>query len=102
MAEVIERVAKLEERFDGVTAALAEVKAEIRDLRAEFRAELQGGLSGIRAEMQGGFGALRAEIHAESANLRAEMQTQFRWLLGGLGGVVLAVLVAIATGAFGR
>jgi hypothetical protein len=105
MAEVVERVARLEERFDGVTSALTEVKESIHrvevrldaglaEVRAEIR-DLRTGLTGLRAEMQETSAALRTEINSEVAALRDEIQTQFRWLMSGLGGVVLAVLVAM-------
>ena len=76
MADVVERVARLEERSDGMTGAMAELKIEI----AELRSDLKGGFSEVRAEVGG---------------LRAHMDNQFRWIMGGLGAATLAVLVAV-------
>lgn len=83
MAEVVERVARLEERFDGVTAAIADLKVTV----SELDARMQSGFAEVRAE----FSALRSE----SAGIRAEMNTQFRWIMGGIGSAALVILVAI-------
>ena len=90
MAELAERVARLEERFDGVTAAIADLKVTIRDLDSR----MQAGFAEMRSEFRGEF----SSIHADSARIRADMNTQFRWLMGGIGGAALAILVAILKG----
>ena len=97
MAEVAERVAKLEERLDSLTTGLAEVKAAVRDEAATLRAEVRADMAGLRAEMRAGEAGLRAEMQREFADLRTEMNTQFRWLMAGIGSTTLAVLVALFT-----
>ena len=109
MAEVVERVARLEEKYDAVRQDLADVKAAVarvdgrleaglRDARSESRT----GLADLRADMNIGFAehraeanALRSEMTAGFAAMRQEMQTHFRWMMGGLGGAVLAILLAM-------
>jgi hypothetical protein len=76
MAELAERVARLEERFDGVAAAIADLKVAIKDLDSR---------------MQVGF----SEMRSESAGIRGEMNTQFRWIVGSIGSAALAILVAV-------
>ena len=76
MAEVTERVTRLEERFDGMTSAIAELKIEVAELRAEVRS---------------GF----AEVRAGMSGIRGEMNTQFRWVMGGIGSATLTILVAV-------
>lgn len=69
MAEVVERVARLEERVDGLTTSLIDLKQAVRDLDAR---------------MEAGFNGMRSEMHS-----------QFRWVMGGIGGALLAILLAI-------
>jgi len=85
MAEVAERVARLEERLDGMTGAMAELKIEI----AELRLEMKSGFAEMRAE----FSAVRREFGAEGSGIRGEMNTQFRWIMGGIGGATLTIIV---------
>lgn len=92
MAEVIERVAKLEERFEGLTAGITDIRVSIRDLDARMQADFRD----VRAEMDRGFSDVRAEMRQGVSELRTEMHTQFRWVMGGIGGAVMAILLAIA------
>jgi chromosome segregation ATPase len=69
MAEMVERVAKLEERTDAVTSSITELRSAIRDLDTRMLA---------------GFTEVRSEMH-----------TQFRWVMGGIGGATLAILLAV-------
>ena len=59
-----------------MTSAIAELKIEVAELRAEVRS---------------GF----AEVRAEMSGIRGEMNTQFRWVMGGIGGATLTTLVAV-------
>jgi hypothetical protein len=113
MAEVVERVARLEERFDGMTTAIAELKVEVKDLRvevrdldtrmrtgfAELREEMHTGSSEVRSDMQAEFAAVRSEMQTGFAAVRSEMHsemhTQLRWIMGGIGGALLATLLAV-------
>jgi tetrahydromethanopterin S-methyltransferase subunit B len=69
MVEMIERMAKAEERMDALTKAIDDVKQAIRD---------------VDTRMESGFSSLRAEMNA-----------QFRWLIGGIASAMLAILLAI-------
>lgn len=69
MAEMIERMAKAEERMDAMAVAIEDLKQSIRDLDARMEAGFSG--------------------------LRAEMNAQFRWLMGGIASAMLAILLAI-------
>jgi len=80
MAEVMERVAKLEEQFDGVSQHLANLEASIA--RVEDR--LDARLARVEGRLDSGL-----------AEIRLEMHTQFRWIMGGIGSATLAILLAI-------
>lgn len=69
MAEMIERMAKAEERMDAMAVAIEDLKQSIRDLDARMEAGFSG--------------------------LRAEMNAQFRWLMGGIASAMLAILLTI-------
>jgi hypothetical protein len=89
MAEMVERVARLEERQDSVAAALGELKLTVSDLDSR----MQAGFAELRADMRSESVAVRSEF----ASLRAEMSTQFRWILGGIGSAAIAILIAVLT-----
>jgi len=124
MTEVVERVAKLEEQFDAVAQTLTDIQSEMRTGFVEIkqsvarlderldaglntgRAELQAGLADVRSEMrtgladvrnelQTGLADVRSEMRTCFAELRSEMRTQLRWMLGGIGGATLVILLAI-------
>jgi len=76
MAEIMERVAKVEERYDGLAYIQTDLKESMRVLEAR---------------MDAGFIEVRGEFKA----IRAEMHSQFRWVLGGIGGAVLTIIVAM-------
>jgi len=90
MAEVVERVARLEERSDGVTAAIADLKVTV--------SELDGRMQTGFAEMRNDFSAVRGEL----SGIRSEMNTQFRWLMGGVGSSALVILVAVLAAILAR
>lgn len=69
MVELVERMAKAEERMDALTNSLEDLKQSVRSLDTR---------------MEAGF-----------AGLRAEMNAQFRWVMGGIGSAALAILLAI-------
>lgn len=60
---------KREERFDAVATSITELKSAMRDLDAR--------------------------MHAGFTEVRSEMHTQFRWVMGGIGGATLAILVTV-------
>lgn len=73
---MVERVAKLEERFDGL---------------AYMQADLRQTMQTLEARMDAGF----VEVRGELKDIRVEMHTQFRWVIGSIGGAVIAILVAL-------
>lgn len=83
MAELAERVARLEERFDGVTAAITDLKVAV--------GKLDDRILELRSEMRSEFVAVRSD----AAGIRADMNTQFRWVMGGIGSAALAILIAV-------
>ena len=85
MAELAERVARLEERFDGVTVAIADLKAAIGKLEARVDAGF--------IEVRGEFSAVRSGF----AGIRGDMKSNFRWIMVAGGSATLAILVAILT-----
>ena len=94
MAEVMERVAQLEGRFDGLASSLADLKMAIARVDKgvlEVRQSIQQAEAGFSARLDSECGAVRCEIR----NLRTELHTQFRWIMGGIGGAVLAIVLAI-------
>lgn len=83
MAGVTERVARLEERFDGVTDAIADLKVSV--------SKLDNRVAELRSEMRSEFTAVRGE----SACIRADMTNQFRWIMGGIGSAAMVILGAV-------
>lgn len=98
MASLDERVAYLERRMEVHTAVMADLRADVRGIRAELgqvRSELRTEAGQLRTEM----GQLRAEMHAGMGELRSDirrldqkMDRHFTWLVGMLVGVLLALL----------
>lgn len=80
MTEVVERVARLEEQFDAVDQKLTDVQNEMR--------------TGF-AEMKQAIAHTDSRLDTGLAELRTEMRTQLRWMLGGIGGATLVILLAI-------
>jgi hypothetical protein len=94
---------ELSKRLDGLTQALGELRADLRQgidqlrqevhagdaaLRqeiAQFRQEVQAGDAALRQEMQAGLAAVRQEIAQlrvqELGQIRLEMQAYFRWTI---------------------
>lgn len=112
MADLDERVTRLEERSDAHTrmmeqvltgmsdlrssmdalrielrAEIAELRSELRAEIAELRSELRGEIAGLRNEMT----AFRADIRQDIADLRTSMDRHFTWLVG----IQVAGLVAV-------
>jgi hypothetical protein len=94
MAELAERVARLEERFDGVAVAIADLKQAVNKLDAHMEA----GFAEVRNEFRVEF----CSIRTDSTEMRAEMNTQFRWIMGSIGSAALAILVAVLAAVLSR
>lgn len=80
---------------DQLDARLAEVKAEIADLRAELRTEN----ASLRAELRTENASLRAEMRTGNASLRAEMHQLIRgqtiWMTSTMVGTAGVIIAAI-------
>lgn len=97
MAELDERVARMEgtleqidKRLGVVEADLRGIRTELQDLRGEIRTEIGSLRSEMRTEMGGmrsEIGSLRSGMGTEIGSLRSEMSTNFRWMVGLLIGV---------------
>ena len=76
MADVLGRVVKVEQRYDGLSDIQRDLKESVRVLEAR---------------MDAGF----AEVRGEFKSVRSAMHTQFRWVMGGIGGALLTLLIAM-------
>lgn len=115
MAELGERVANLEARLDAQSQDLAEIRESIKHLddRMEARfAALDSRFSSIDTrfvsidarfasidarfvQMDARFLQVEARLDIGFRDIREEIHTNFRWIMGGLGGAVLALLLAL-------
>ena len=93
MAEVVERVAKLEGQFKTISQRFTSVDTRL-DRVDETLTEVKQSVVRLEGRLESGLSEVRTEIR----DLRGEMNTQFRWLMSGIGAAVLASLVAM----FGR
>jgi DNA anti-recombination protein RmuC len=87
-----EALTELSKRLDGLTQALGELRADLRQGIDQFRQEIiqlrqevQAGDAALRQEMQAGLAAVRQEIAQlrvqELGQIRLEMQAYFRWTI---------------------
>jgi hypothetical protein len=93
MAEVVERVAKLEEQYDAIMQRFDRVDGDV----ARVEGRLDAGLADVKqsiTRVEGRLDVGFSEVRTEISDLRAEMSTQFRWVMGGIGGAVLAAVAA--------
>lgn len=111
MAELDERVTRLEERSDARTRMMEHVLTEMSDLRRSvdaFRVELRTEMTAFRTEIRQDMAALRtemtafrAEVRQDIADLRASMDRRFTWLVGIQVAGLVAVIGALV-GAYDR
>ena len=90
-----EALARQEERFNRLDTAVANVRADV----AELRTELKTDMANLRTELKTDMANLREELKTDMANLRTEItelktgMDMIKWLMGGIGfGVILLVL----------
>ena len=98
MAEVIERVAKLEVSATELRASLMRLETRIDAGLAEGRRELQAGLADVRSEMRAGFTEVKESIARTDTRfdaLHVEMRKQIQWMVGTAIVSVVTILVAI-------
>lgn len=104
MAEVAERVARIEEQFETISQRFTSVDARLDRVDARLErvdarldrvedrlAEVNQSISCLEGCLDGGL----SEVRMEMRDLRGEMNTQFRWLMGGIGGAILAALASM-------
>lgn len=108
MAELGERVANLEARLDAQSQDLAEIRESIThlDQRMEARfAALDSRFTSIDArfvqidarflQVDARFLQVEARLDSGFRDIREEIHSNFRWIMGGIGGAVLALLLAL-------
>ncbi len=96
MEELGERVANLEARLDAQSQDLAAIRESIG--RLDDKVETRFAAMEPRfAAMDTRFVQLETRMDAGFRDIRAEIHTNFRWIMGGIGGAVLAILLGIAT-----
>lgn len=96
MEELGERVANLEARLDAQSQDLAAIRESIG--RLDDKVETRFAAMEPRfAAMDTRFVQLETRMGAGFRDIRAEIHTNFRWIIGGIGGAVLAILLGIAT-----
>ena len=75
-----ERLTSLETKVDALTAAQAELRTEVSELKGEMRSEF----TAVRAEMAGQSAALRAELRTSHDELRRHMGVLHEQLRAGI------------------
>ena len=83
MADLDERVTRLEERSDAHIQVMKHLLTEMSDIRRS--------LDALRIELRTEMIAFRTEIRQDIADLRASMDRRFTWLVG----IQVAGLVAV-------
>jgi phage shock protein A len=109
MPEVVERVAKLEEQFDAVSRSLTRVENRLEARMDRLEARLDAGLAEVKesvvrvegrldaglAEVRQSLSRVENKVDTGMTGLSEEMQSQFRWIIGGIGSTVLAIILAV-------
>lgn len=94
MAELGERVANLEARLDAQSQDLAEIRESITHL--DHRMEVRFASIDTRfVQMDARFLQVEARLDNGFRDIREEIHSNFRWIMGGIGGAVLALLLAL-------
>jgi hypothetical protein len=89
MADLDERVTRLEERSDGYTRTMGYLRAEISDVRHRMDTlgtDLRGGLSALGNELRGEMSALRNGLRGEMFALGNELRSEMSALRTELRG----------------
>lgn len=82
------RVSRLETFVEAMRGDIADIRQQLRELRA--------GQSALGTELRNGMSALRTEMHSELSAIRGEMATMFRWIVGLLFTLLLAMMGGFA------
>ena len=94
MAEMGERVANLEARLDAQSQDLAQIRQSVDRLAASNEGrftDVNARFLSLEQRMADGFRDVREELR----DLGKEMHSQFRWLLGGMAGTAITVILAM-------
>jgi len=103
MPELGERVANLEARFDAIGQDTAEIRDNVRRLDDRMEARFQAMDEKMESRflaVDGRFDRLESRMTDGFRELRSDMHTNFRWVMGGMGGALLATLLAIIGAVF--
>lgn len=95
-ADLGERVANLEARLDAQSQDLAEIRESIVGIDDKVEARFAA-MEPRFAATDARFIQLESRMDTGFRDIRAEIHTNFRWIMGGIGGAVLAILLGIAT-----
>lgn len=112
MADVVERVANLEGRFDAQTQELTRLHESVirvedkmdRGFEAVYAtvARLEDKVERRFEAVDGAFVRLEEKserrfeaVGAEFKELRSELRSDFRWIMGGIAGAVVTVILAM-------
>ena len=94
MAEVVERVANLEARFD----AHGQELVRVRDAVVSLEQKVDRRFEALEEKVDRRFETLDQRMEAGFA----EMRTDFRWVMGAIGGAVITVILAMFAAMFAK
>ena len=94
MAEVVERVANLEARFD----AHAQELARVRDAVVSLEQKVDRRFEALEQKVDARFLHVEQRMDAGFAELR----TDFRWIMGAIAGAVVTVILAMFAAMFAK
>lgn len=92
MAEIGERVANQEARIDAHAQELADIRQSVNRLEDKMEARFQ--------EVNARFLSLEHRMAEGFREVRTDMHAQFRWMMGGMAGAVVTVIVAVVGAMF--
>ena len=99
------RVARLESNVEHIMVDVAEIKADIREMRTgfttdmkELRGELKGEMNTLRSDLRSEMNALRGELKGEMAEMRRDARTDFRLTFAALASVAIGLAAIMAKG----
>ena len=119
MAEVVERVANLEGRFDAQAKQLDDIQQSL--VRLEGRMErrfdavdsrftavenrvtaLEASASARFTSVDNRFEGLERRMESGFAEVREEARSNFRWIMGAVAGAALTVIVTLLSAMFAK
>lgn len=119
MAELVERVANLEGRFDAQSHQLDDIKESL--IRLEDKMErrfdavdrrftavenrvtaLEGSTNSRFTAIDNRFDGLERRMEKSFSDLRLEMHSYFRWIMGAVAGAAVTVIVTLLGAIFAK